>query len=185
MRTCATATIRTQDAALFGQFIGCVNDLLLYAMTDRGGLRDLGGTIGRCAPEVDCGAYSGVTPTQATASLLRTENRLPNLASQIRTAFSSIDWKTGSRSPGELLMTLRTSAVAVCCSSDCLSSLSSRVFSMAMTAWAAKFFTSSICLSVNGRTSWRLMVITPIARHPSASAHQVQFGIYRVQQRRR
>ena len=33
------------------------------------------------------------------------------------------------------------------------SSLSSRVFSMAMTAWAAKFWTSSICLSVNGRTS--------------------------------
>ena len=32
-------------------------------------------------------------------------------------------------------------------------SLSSRVFSMAMTAWAAKVLTSSICLSVNGRTS--------------------------------
>ena len=35
------------------------------------------------------------------------------------------------------------------------SSLSSRVFSMAMTAWAAKFVTSAICLSVKGRTSWR------------------------------
>ena len=35
------------------------------------------------------------------------------------------------------------------------SSLSRRVFSMAMTACAAKFVTSSICLSVNGRTSWR------------------------------
>ena len=34
-------------------------------------------------------------------------------------------------------------------------SLSSRAFSMAMTAWAAKFLTNSICLSVNGRTSWR------------------------------
>ncbi len=34
-------------------------------------------------------------------------------------------------------------------------SLSSRVFSIAITAWAAKFCTSSICLSVNGRTSWR------------------------------
>jgi hypothetical protein len=32
--------------------------------------------------------------------------------------------------------------------------LSSRVFSMAMTAWAAKFSTNSICLSVKGRTSW-------------------------------
>jgi len=35
------------------------------------------------------------------------------------------------------------------------SSLSSRAFSIAITAWAAKFVTSSICLSVNGRTSWR------------------------------
>ena len=35
------------------------------------------------------------------------------------------------------------------------SSLSSRAFSMAMTAWAAKFCTNSICLSVKGRTSWR------------------------------
>ena len=29
---------------------------------------------------------------------------------------------------------------------------------MAMTAWAAKFLTSSICLSVKGRTSWRYML---------------------------
>ncbi len=35
------------------------------------------------------------------------------------------------------------------------SSLSRRVFSMAITAWAAKLVTNSICLSVNGRTSWR------------------------------
>ena len=33
------------------------------------------------------------------------------------------------------------------------SSFSSRVFSMAMTAWSAKFCTSAICLSVKGRTS--------------------------------
>ena len=58
-------------------------------------------------------------------------------------------------------MTSSTSEVAVCCSSDSRSSVrwrssfSSRVFSMAMTACAAKFCTSSICLSVNGRTSWR------------------------------
>ena len=70
-------------------------------------------------------------------------------------AFSSMAWNTGSRSPGELLMTCSTSEVAVCCCSDSRSSLSSRVFSMAMTAWSAKFSTSSICLSVNGRTSWR------------------------------
>ena len=33
------------------------------------------------------------------------------------------------------------------------SSFMSRVFSMAITAWAAKFCTNSICLSENGRTS--------------------------------
>src|SRR6516165_7150550 len=55
---------------------------------------------------------------------------------------------TGSRSPGELEMTLSTSDVAVCCSSDCRSSLSNRAFSMAMTACAAKFLTNSICLPV-------------------------------------
>ena len=43
----------------------------------------------------------------------------------------------------------------VAVASDSRSSLSSRAFSMAMTAWLAKFCTSSICLSVNGRTSRR------------------------------
>jgi hypothetical protein len=38
-----------------------------------------------------------------------------------------------------------------------------RVFSMAMTACAAKFVTSSICLSVNGRTSWRRIPMAPIS----------------------
>jgi hypothetical protein len=48
---------------------------------------------------------------------------------------------------------LRTSEVAVCCCRDSRSSLSRRVFSMAITACAAKFWTSSICLSEKGRTS--------------------------------
>jgi hypothetical protein len=80
----------------------------------------------------------------------------------MRTAFSSMVWNTGSSSPGELDMMLSTSDVAVCCSSDSVRSsvrwrnpLSRRVFSMAMTAWAAKFCTSSVCLSVNGFTSNR------------------------------
>jgi hypothetical protein len=41
---------------------------------------------------------------------------------------------TARRSKVERLMTLRTSAVAVCCCKDSRSSLSRRVFSMAMTA---------------------------------------------------
>ena len=36
----------------------------------------------------------------------------------MRVAFSSMAWNTGSSSPGELEMTLSTSLVAVCCSSD-------------------------------------------------------------------
>ena len=93
----------------------------------------------------------------------------PHLASQMRTAFSSMVANTGCRSPGELEMTWSTSDVAVCCSSASVSStvrsvrsvvrwrssLSNRAFSMAITAWAAKFLTSSICFSVKGRTSWR------------------------------
>ena len=43
--------------------------------------------------------------------------------------------RTLLRSKVERLMTLSTSAVAVCCCRDSRSSLSRRVFSMAMTAW--------------------------------------------------
>ena len=85
-------------------------------------------------------------PRQVEIAGRHTATKTPNLASQIRVAFSSIALNTGSSSPGELEMTCSTSEVAVCCSSDSVrssvrwrSSLSRRVFSMAMTAWAAKF----------------------------------------------
>ena len=48
---------------------------------------------------------------------------MPNLASQILTAFSSIALKTGSSSPGDELMTRSTSDVAVCCSNDSVNRL--------------------------------------------------------------
>ena len=48
-------------------------------------------------------------------------------------------------------MTCKTSEVAVCCSSASRVSVISRAFSIAMTAWAAKFFSSTTCLSENGR----------------------------------
>src|SRR5262249_37202009 len=83
----------------------------------------------------------------------RIKCKKPKLASQRRIAFARMLSKTGSNSPGELEMTCSTSEVAVCRSSDTRSSLSRRVFSMAMTACTAKFLTRSICLSVNGRTS--------------------------------
>ena len=65
-------------------------------------------------------------------------------------------------------MTRKISAVAVCCSSDSVrsrlrvsSSLKSRTFSMAMTAWSAKVFSSSICLSVKAEGSRRQALMTP------------------------
>src|SRR6516165_2744559 len=87
--------------------------------------------------------------------------REPKAASQSRSAFSSIASNTGVRSPGEELMTCNTSAVAVCCSNASRVSVISRVFSIAITACAAKFCSSAICLSVNGLTSWRWATIMP------------------------
>ncbi len=109
-------------------------------------------------------AYAGGALCNATArnaSPSRSQS-VPNLASQIRVAFSSIAWNTGSSSPGELEITLSTSEVAVCCCNDSRSSLSRRTFSMAMTACLAKLLTNSICFSVNGRTSWRYIAIIPM-----------------------
>ena len=59
-------------------------------------------------------------------------------------------------------MTPRISLVAVCCSNASLSSWNSRTFSMATTAWSAKVFTSSICRSLNGSTTSRQIVKTPM-----------------------
>ena len=85
-------------------------------------------------------------------------------------AFAAIASNTGCTSVGEWLMTRRISLVAVCCSSASVrsrlrdsSSLNSRVFSIAMTAWSAKVLSNSICLSENGRTLGASTAITPIA----------------------
>ena len=65
---------------------------------------------------------------------------------------------TGCTSVGELLMTRRISLVAVCCSSVSVSSrlracssVNSRTFSMAITAWSAKVSSSAIWSAENGR----------------------------------
>src|SRR5262249_54266633 len=47
---------------------------------------------------------------------------MPKLAPQMRVAFANIASKTGCKSPGEPEMTCSTSEVAVCCSSDSVSS---------------------------------------------------------------
>jgi hypothetical protein len=77
--------------------------------------------------------------------------------------------KTGLTSVGEPEITLRMSLVAVCCSRVSVrswlrasSSVNRPTFSMAMTAWSAKVFTSSIWVAVKGLTSRRPHPITPI-----------------------
>src|SRR5262245_40503035 len=72
---------------------------------------------------------------------------------------------TGFSSPGERLMTPRTSDVAVCCSSDSVSSRvractssNNRTFSIAITAWSAKVLTQIDLLvgeGLNGQAQQR------------------------------
>jgi hypothetical protein len=72
-----------------------------------------------------------------------------------RLALSAMASNTGCTSDGELAITFRMSAVAVCRSSASLVSLNSRAFSIAMTACAAKFCSSAISSPAKGRTSRR------------------------------
>ena len=80
------------------------------------------------------------------------DTRRRSVASHSRTALATIVSNTGWTSVGELLMTRRISLVAVCCSSASVrsafracSSVNSRAFSMAITAWSAKVSSSAIC----------------------------------------
>jgi len=50
------------------------------------------------------------------------QNRLPNVAAQIRVAFPSMAWNTGSSSPGELEITRSTPRLRSAVSSDSLRS---------------------------------------------------------------
>jgi hypothetical protein len=72
-----------------------------------------------------------------------------------RSVLSRMRSNTGVALEMELLMTCSTSEVAVCRSSASLVSLNSRAFSIAITAWLAKFSSSEICSSVKGLTSCR------------------------------
>src|SRR6516225_225374 len=107
----------------------------------------------------------------------------PKAVSQSRIALSSIASNTGARSPGEELMTCKTSAVAVCCSSASRVSVNSRAFSIAMTTWSAKVETSSICCSVNASTRERLTFAQQWdAEHSShvAKGNHLRGGVFGV-----
>ena len=105
-------------------------------------------------------------------------NTLPLSALQSRRALLAMVSKTGCTSVGELEMTLRISLVAVCCSRVSVrsrlrasSSLKSRTFSMAITAWSAKVLRSSICPSVNGPASVRAIAIAPMGAAVTKHRH--------------
>jgi hypothetical protein len=72
--------------------------------------------IGFTGPALRLAAYAAGTFFSASAGKPSPSKpyNSPNAASHSRIAFSSIASNTGVRSPGELLMTPRTSAVAVC-----------------------------------------------------------------------
>ena len=81
-------------------------------------------------------------------------------------------------------MTLSTSAVAVCCWSDSRSSLSNRVFSIAMTAWAAKFVHQlnllvgerTDLLAIDGNCADQLALLEHWHRHEAAGALELRQG---------
>jgi hypothetical protein len=90
-------------------------------------------------------------------------SRLANLASHRRVAFASMASKTGCGSPGDVLMTLSTSEVAVCCSSASASSRerASSFFSNSR-ACDASFFSNSVWGSRTRPT--RVLAFVPVER---------------------
>src|SRR5215471_4428718 len=76
----------------------------------------------------------------------------------MRVAFSSIDWNTGSNSPGELEMTRSTSEVAVCCSSD--SASCSRASASSWVRASSCFFNS---ISELGPLLTRALTFVPVS----------------------
>ena len=79
-------------------------------------------------------AWCSPSMTTVWTTPLSKRNRSPKLASQMRVAFSSIAWKTGSSSPDDELTTLNTSDVAACRSNASSSSRVSRATSLSSRA---------------------------------------------------
>ena len=96
-----------------------------------------------------CVAIHAAPPAQMLPSRRKIDE---SVAPHTRAAFSATASMTGWRSVGELADDPQDLAVAVCCSRASVSSrfrasssLKSRTFSMAITAWSAKVSSSAIC----------------------------------------
>ena len=96
-----------------------------------------------------CRIADGRTPSWAATTNSSPSRRviIASIAPQKRTAALATASSTGCTSVGDCEMTCRISALAVCCSSDSRNSVNSRTFWMAITAWSAKTFRISMCLS--------------------------------------
>ena len=127
---------------------------------------------------------SGARPCWATKWMRVPSKRKTVLVKALhsRCELSAMASNTGWTSVGELEMTRKISLVAVCCSRAsvtwawasvrarffCCSSVKSRAFSIAMTAWSAKVRSSSTCRSENISGSTPDTLIAPMGR-PSRS----------------
>ena len=126
------------------------------------------------------------TPRRTSGSTLTCAARWISSPSKVKTfapsalhsfiAAAAIVSNTGCTSVGDWLITRRMSLVAVCCSSASVrsrlrasSSLNSRTFSMAITAWSANVCSSATARRRNGPGSGRPTAMAPSAR-PSRSS---------------
>ena len=117
------------------------------------------GCVQRARSRRDCGRDAPPDARRPSTSRMRASTRRRTAAGRCSTIASN----TGCTSVGELLMTFRISAVAVCRSSASLVSLNRRTFSIAITAWSAKVLSSAICLSLNGPAHCAADAIAPMA----------------------
>ena len=119
------------------------------------------GRIGNGSPQgLDALGRRAVRARRGGGARRRTGRRRRSRPRTAARRSAAIVSKTGWTSVGELEMTRRISPVAVCCSRASVrsrfrasSSLKRRTFSMAMTAWSAKVWSSSICASEKGPAS--------------------------------
>ena len=84
------------------------------------------------------------------------------MAVDLRAIVAAVKINTDLERVGDLAITPKISLVAVCCSKASVSSLNSRTFSMAMTAWSAKVSSSLICAGEKGCTSVRRAFSEPM-----------------------
>ena len=130
-------------------------------------------------PLANAASCSGVMPSAAGELSMLAVEQVDAAERRHRTARARCArWcrTPAARRLREPLITRRISLVAVCCSSASVrsrlrasSSVNSRTFSIAMTAWSAKVCSSAIWLSGNGPGSGRPTAIPPIG---ASFAHQ-------------